>query len=662
MPHKKQEWAKRVKKERFKKRYLTRMQATRLLQTDSMGFRRLCILKGIYPRAIGRSKQKASGNDKQYYLTKEIKWLVHDQINSQAHAFEAFEKKARAAKSQHKFHELEALQLRKPQYRLDATIKERYPFFADAVKDIDDAMTMISLYAFLSPEIKSNTTIEFHHALPSGLHDKAKNVINDFMGFIAQSHLLSRAFISVKGYYYEVFVHGQRVIFLMPHEYASKFPEGIQQYVLITFLEFYVELMRFIMHKLHRDWERDEEQKRRDVEDNADANVADFDEENMAAFVLQEAKKKAKERNATELQRQQLASNAGLMEKFVVYCSREIPSKHIKFVVEACGGRVVSNLTSEVTHFCVDRPTLLAGYTKSDAIEYVQPQYFFDCLNARLVLPVNGYRMGEDLPPHVSPFTVSLTNNAADNLAVEEIKKAHPRAINDYVPARVHELRRLHNPDYVAADPKQKLKEMSDDDSEASELDTHAALADENDVPLDDDEVRAARKGTAWVDEEVKERPERTKLSEAKVRKQRELGLLNAPTPEGRAAQRQAKASAAEEKKRAETAEERANRKLRQMNVEQRATERMKLQVARKKAARYYKMVSATVNAGKKHQRSLESKADSIAQGKAKVGDDGKTFVSMKQQRLEKRVGKERASEITKANANPYKKLPVWTQ
>jgi len=652
----------RVKKERFRKRYLTRMQATRMLQTDSMGFRRLCILKGIYPRAIGRSKQKASGNDKQYYLSKEIKWLVHDQVTSKAHAYEAFEKKVRAAKAQHRFADLKSLQEeRKPQYKLDATIKERYPFFVDAVKDIDDAMTMICLYAFLSPEIKSESTIEFHHALSTGLHEKAKAVISDFLAYVAKTHLLSRAFISIKGYYYEVFIHGQRIIFLMPHEYASKFPEGIQQYVLVTFLEFYVELMRFIMHKLNRDWTRDEEQKDRDVEDNAEANVADFDQSHMAAFVLQEAKKKAKERNATELQRQQLASIATLMDKFVVFCSREVPQKHIRFIVEACGGRVVNDFSAEVTHFCVDRPQLLHGFQKLTTVEYVQPQYFFDCLNARMILPVNGYRMGETLPAHVSPFTVSLTNQPADNMAVEEVKRAHPRAINDYVPARVHELRRLHDPNYIVSDPNSKLQDF-DEGSELSEQDAVGVLLDEDEVALSDDEVRDARKKVEWVDEHVKERPERSKLSEVKVRKQRELGLLNAPTAEGKAAQKQELAKKLAERKRSETREARAARKLRQAKTEDRATNKMKLQVARKKAARYYKMVSATVNAGKRHEKVLESKAKALEKGSAKVTDGGKTFVTGKQQRLEKKFGKEKAGQINAKNANPYKKLPVWVQ
>nr|CCC92890.1 unnamed protein product [Trypanosoma congolense IL3000] len=528
--HRKQGWAKRVKKERLKKKYLTRMQATRLLQVDSIHFRRLCILKGIYPRALSRSKQKQSGNEKQYYLAREIKWLVRDHIADRMMAFRAWEKKVRRAKAMGLAEDLKVLHSGKvkPHYGLVATIKERYPFFVDAVRDIDDAMSMISLYAFLSPEVTSETTIETHHALTSGLHRRAREICEQWNSYVERSHTLSKGFISIKGYYFEALVRGERVRWLCPHEYANKFPAGIQQYIMISFLEFYLELMRFVLFKLERDLA--EEQKRSEEEE-ANVNVEDFDASgNNAVQGLTTTTVGANKRAA--LMGEELRKVSHLFDGLSFYISREVPHKHASLIIRACGGRVATGyVPGNITHFVVDRPSLPPGFEKDERMEYVQPQYLFDCLNARMLLPPNGYRLGEELPPHVSPFTVPITNSAEDVAAVEEARRDHPKIVS-YVPERVHEIRKLINPQYTRTDPEGKaaellLQEESDDEHvAANELDA------DDDVHLSGDELVEARRRPKWEDEKVTESVERSKLSALKVKRQRELNLMNAPTNE----------------------------------------------------------------------------------------------------------------------------------
>ena len=651
--HRKTPWAKRVKKERFRKKYLTRMQATRLLQVDSQQFRRLCILKGIYPRAIGRSKQKASGNDKQYYLAKEIKWLVQDEVGRQCFAYKAWEKKIRRAEAMKLREDLKTLKERKPQYNLVATIKERYPFFTDALKDVDDAMTMIALYAFLSPEIQSDSTIEFHHALPSGLHEKSRNVVSQWLNYVSRAKCLTKGFISVKGYYFEVLVKGQRVTWLMPHEFAHKFPSGIQQYMLVTFLEFYVELMRFILFKLEADLKKIEEEQNRIEDEGGDPNTANFDGNDDVPAPI---------KNKASAEKSDLETISSLFTDFVFYISRECPKKNLSFVINSCGGRVVENFGPTVTHYIIDRPSLLPPHKKEHNVEYLQPQYVFDCLNAHLVLPVQGYRMGEELPPHVSPFTVAIANTPAELAALEETKKKHPKIVS-YVPERVHELRKLADPLYNKFDPKNQLIE-EDGDSEMSEMDREARVRelDDDEVSLDQDEAREARRKAEWQDETVTELPERSKLSALQVRKQRELNLMNRPTNEKDAVARAAAARAAAASRKSESAESRTRRKLAAKKKMENAERKMKLQVARKKAARYYKMVNATVAGVARREDVLAKKAAAIKKGAMAPTPDGKGITSTRKTKRGGDAATDGERPSKKPRTSPYSKVPKWVR
>jgi pescadillo protein len=70
--------------------YITRSNAIRKLQLPLQDFRRLCILKGVYPR---EPNKKAKGSDKTYFHVKDMKILEHDTLLSRFHAIKAHLKK-----------------------------------------------------------------------------------------------------------------------------------------------------------------------------------------------------------------------------------------------------------------------------------------------------------------------------------------------------------------------------------------------------------------------------------------------------------------------------------------------------------------------------------------------------------------------------------------
>jgi pescadillo protein len=103
-----------------------------------------------------------------------------------------------------------------------------------------------------------------------------------------------------------------------------------------------------------------------------------------------------------------------LFSSYAVFLSREVPRYSLEFVLRSCGAKKVgwpetsgsgSAFESEsdpaINVKIVDRPGVTAT---PGGPSLVQPQWVFDCINARKILPLDRYAPGKNLPAHLSPF------------------------------------------------------------------------------------------------------------------------------------------------------------------------------------------------------------------------------------------------------------------
>ena len=124
--------------------YITRNMALKKLQVSLPDFRQLCILKGVFPRD---PKKKVKGKDKTYYLTKDVVFLSHEPVLQKIRAARAHAKKIVKARSRRETTRLQQLISSTPKYTLDHLVRERYPTFEDALRDLDDGLCTIHLFA-----------------------------------------------------------------------------------------------------------------------------------------------------------------------------------------------------------------------------------------------------------------------------------------------------------------------------------------------------------------------------------------------------------------------------------------------------------------------------------------------------------------------------------
>ncbi|PWZ56512.1 hypothetical protein Zm00014a_011884 [Zea mays] len=176
---------------------------------------------------------------------------------------------------------------RPPTYKLDRLVLERYPTFVDALRDLDDCLTMVHLFAALPAvdgervEVKRihncrryvlfkitmffpsvyqiSYMVTFKPACnlwtalcgPHIVTSKSFQTLCALKCFVCRLSHECLTFISVKGIYYQAEVQGQKITWLTPHALQQVLTDDVDFNVMLSFLEFYETLLGFVNFKIY---------------------------------------------------------------------------------------------------------------------------------------------------------------------------------------------------------------------------------------------------------------------------------------------------------------------------------------------------------------------------------------------------------------------------
>jgi pescadillo protein len=233
------------------KNFITRTQAVRKLQISLPDFRKLCIWKGIYPREP-RNKKKASKSSSAsttFYYTKDIQYLLHEPLLQKFREQKALEKKISKALGRGDAHDAQRLERNasrpektgKTKYSLDHVIRERYPTFIDALRDLDDCLSMLFLFA----NLPSTSTV------PAKMIARCERLCLEFEHYLIVSNSLRKSFLSIKGIYYQATIQGQDILWLVPYRFNQRVTGDVDFRIMGTFVEFYQTLLGFVNFRLY---------------------------------------------------------------------------------------------------------------------------------------------------------------------------------------------------------------------------------------------------------------------------------------------------------------------------------------------------------------------------------------------------------------------------
>jgi len=428
-------------------------------------------LLGIYPREP-RNKKKASKSSTQsttFYYSKDIQYLLHEPLLSKFRDHKALAKKIGRALGRGEVGDAARLEkTQTPRITLDHIIKERYPTFTDALRDLDDALSMLFLFA----NLPSSSTI------PPKTIALCQRLCLEFEHYLVTTHSLRKSFLSNKGIYYQATIQGQDILWIVPYKFVQRVTGDVDFRIMGTFVEFYTTLLGFVNFRLYTtigliyppkfDASNDERGgelsaftlQGRDlgsakqqmeppatngvhIEITSSGNATAKAQAAVDALavtaeqptsIIETPESPANDDTEADqtaidtfsptapdgdmlLQPSSSASTSGtLLAPFAFYLSRETPRQPLEFLLKAFGSKRVGwdavlgdgAFTTDENNPAITHQIVDRPITGADTRVpgriYVQPQWVWDCVNEGKLLRPDLYAPGAMLPPHLSPW------------------------------------------------------------------------------------------------------------------------------------------------------------------------------------------------------------------------------------------------------------------
>ncbi|KAF8898566.1 Pescadillo N-terminus-domain-containing protein [Infundibulicybe gibba] len=398
---------------------------------------------GIFPREPRSRKRanKGSSAPTSFYYAKDIAYLAHEPVLKKLREHKAFAKKLSKALGRGEWSSAKSWRIISP-----------YPTFIDAVRDIDDALCMIFLFASLPSTSR----------LPPELIENCSRLAAEWQLYVMHSQSLRKVFLSIKGVYYQAEVMDQTVTWLVPYQFTqSVHTADVDVRVMLTFLELYQTLLGFkdegaagigafslqsINHTTpipakpkvvevdgHKISGRSVRQTIKNISTSTDVDAdiqmstTELNEDDMDEEFVPHASKSNPQTVASLPTLKSISTlpqssrGSSLFSPYTFFLSRESSRPIFEFLVRSFGGRLGWPLSSgsgspfdisddSITHVIIDRPMTEPADETSETRDrrlrrkYVQPQWVVDCINAGAILLEEPYLQGKILPPHLSPF------------------------------------------------------------------------------------------------------------------------------------------------------------------------------------------------------------------------------------------------------------------